>query len=165
MVTRPDVCLFQGLNSGILRAAKVSVVVVSLDYYRTKFLLSNIKTKFLRAGTLYASFSDISDALWGSNWEEHECLSWFNCSADSLMHGTSFTRHYHALHRFAAKRAETVHTKTNSERNPSFLLAYSTWFLLVTEFMVVVCTLFNDAFSVSQTIQRRFLLNPDSSAI
>jgi hypothetical protein len=28
-----------------------------------------------------------------------------------------------------------------------------------------VCSLFNDAFSVSQTIQRRFLFNPDSSAI
>jgi hypothetical protein len=28
-----------------------------------------------------------------------------------------------------------------------------------------VCSLFNDAFSVSQTIYRRFILNPDSSAI
>jgi hypothetical protein len=31
--------------------------------------------------------------------------------------------------------------------------------------VVVVCSLFNDAFSVSQTMLRRFLLNPDSSVI
>jgi hypothetical protein len=31
--------------------------------------------------------------------------------------------------------------------------------------LIVICSLFNDAFSVSQTIYRRFLLNPDSSAI
>jgi hypothetical protein len=57
-------------------------------------------------------------------------------------------------------------TSSLSNQGPVFRQVYKIKLDLdIEDVASFVCSLFNDAFSVSQTIQRRFLLNPDSSAI